>query len=365
MARKNKISNKSNELLCELEKKLDWNLSRLKFLTFFILALCTVMTVSFTQIAKALDSKAKKESKVRRIQRFIADFEFDYLKWANFLVELMQIKPPFRLLMDRTNWQFGAFDINILMLSIAYKKISVPVLFILLDNKGGNSQTYERTLIVDKFIMLFGIESIKFIAADREFIGKEWIKYFQEKRIKFYFRIKSNAVVCKATKKKVKNWFSNLKFNEAKWLPKAQTIYGCRVYVCGLRKINERKKDKEDEYVILISLNLDYQALENYKVRWEIETMFKAFKTHGFNIEDTNLQEIDRVKKLIALVSLAFCWCYLIGALEMESGKLIPIRKHGRPQYTVFYFGLELLSEAIYQSDNKTVIKYIKFLSYT
>jgi len=32
---------------------------------------------------------------------------------------------------------------------------------------------------------------------------------------------------------------------------------------------------------------------------------------------------------------------------------------------TIFYFGLQLLSEAIFQNDNQTVIKYIKFLSYT
>jgi len=93
--------------------------------------------------------------------------------------------------------------------------------------------------------------------------------------------------------------------------------------------------------------------------------MFKAFKTHGFNIEDTHLQEIDRVKKLVALVALAFCWCYLIGNLEIANGKEIPIRKHGRPQYTIFYFGLILLSEALLQNNYQLVIKYIKFLSYT
>jgi len=145
------------------------------------------MTVSFTQLAKALEGKAKKDSKVRRIQRFISDFELDYLQWAVFLVELIQVKPPFRLLMDRTNWQFGAFDINILMLSIAYKKIAVPVLFILLDNKGGNSQTYQRTLIVDRFIMLFGTESIEFIAADREFIGKSGLTILRQRKLNFVF----------------------------------------------------------------------------------------------------------------------------------------------------------------------------------
>ncbi len=324
------------------------------------------MTVSFTQIAKAFEGKAKKDSKVRKIQRFVSDFELDYLQWAVFLVDIIQIEPPFRLLIDRTNWQFGSFDINILMISIAHKKIAVPVLFILLDNKGGNSKTYHRTLLMDRFIQLFGIENIEYVAADREFIGKEWIEYFQAKKIRFYIRIKENAIVSKTTKKKAKDWFSDININEAKWLPKAQNIYGCKVNVCGLRKLTERANNKkEEEYVIIISLKFDYQALEKYKVRWEIETMFRAFKTHGFNIEDTNLQEIDKVKKLVALVSLAFCWCYLIGILEIKSGKSIPIRKHGRPQYTIFYYGLELLNEALLQNDTQTVIKYVKFLSYT
>lgn len=367
MALKKNISNKSNELLCVLQTELKWNLARLKFLTLFILALCTVKTVSFTQIAKAFEGTANKDSKVRKIQRFISEFEFDYLQWAVFLVKLLQIPKPYRLLMDRTNWQVGGFDINILMISVAYKRISVPVLFILLNNQGGNSKTYERTLLMDRFISLFGVQSIEYVAADREFIGKEWINYFKEKSIQFYLRIKENAIVCPTTKKKAKDWFSNQKLNEAKWLPKAQKIYGCKVFVCGLRKLNERAKNrkKEYEYVIIITLRWDYKALDKYKIRWEIETMFKAFKTHGFNIEDTNLKEIDRVKKLVALVSLAFCWSYLIGILEIENGKKIPIRKHGRPQYTIFYFGLELLNEALLQADNKEIIKFIHFLSYT
>jgi hypothetical protein len=324
------------------------------------------MTVSFTQIAKAFEGPAKKASKVRRIQRFISDFEMDYFWWATFLVDLIGVKPPYRILLDRTNWTFGSFDINILMLSIAYKRISVPVIFILLDNKGGNSKTYQRILLIDRFIQLFGKENIEFVCGDREFVGKDWIEYFQKNGIHFYLRIKENAIVNQHSKKQAKSWFSGLKLNEAKWLPKVQTIYGCKVYVCGLHKICEKPySKKKDEYVIIISLEFDYQSLEKYKIRWEIETMFKAFKTHGFNLEDTHLEDIDRVKKLVALLSLAFCWCYLIGVLELQSGKKIPIMKHGRPLYTIFYFGLDLLSDALLQHNNQIVIKYIKFLSYT
>ncbi len=36
-------------------------------------------------------------------------------------------------------------------------------------------------------------------------------------------------------------------------------------------------------------------------------------KTSGFNLEDTHLTDIDRIEKLIAIVTIAFCWAYLVG----------------------------------------------------
>ena len=132
------------------------------------------------------------------------------------------------------------------------------------------------------------------------------------------------------------------------------------------KKIETDKKEKlHTEYVILISGRFSYQALENYKIRWEIETMFKAFKTHGFNIENTHIKEIDRIKKLVALVGMAFCWCYLIGIFQQQQGKKIAILKHGRPQYSCFYFGLLLINTVILNNDYQTIKVYAKVLSYT
>jgi IS4 transposase len=36
-------------------------------------------------------------------------------------------------------------------------------------------------------------------------------------------------------------------------------------------------------------------AVAAYRQRWQIETMYKAMKSTGFNIEDTHLSDIERV----------------------------------------------------------------------
>ena len=65
-------------------------------------------------------------------------------------------------------------------------------------------------------------------------------------------------------------------------------------------------KLRNNEYLIIVSYNKQEEAIADYKDRWQIETMFKAFKTNGFNVEDTHLSDLKRIDKRITLVSIAF-----------------------------------------------------------
>ena len=65
---------KSNILFAALENVFDKriNKARIKLIALFILALSQVKTVGFDSLAIAFDHTAKKDSSLRRIQRFIA-----------------------------------------------------------------------------------------------------------------------------------------------------------------------------------------------------------------------------------------------------------------------------------------------------
>jgi len=101
----------------------------------------------------------------------------------------------------------------------------------------------------------------------------------------------------------------------------------------------------------LIILNPDASRvtaiLGNDKRRWEIETLFKALKSQGFDFEATHLTGLDRIERLLALLAIAFCWAHLLGEW-LHKQKPIPIKSHHRPAISIFRYGLGWLREMLF-----------------
>jgi hypothetical protein len=126
---------------------------------------------------------------------FFAEADFNFEKVAKYLLSLFtDPNEKVFLTMDRTNWQYGTKDINILMVGVVYKEIAIPIVWEILDRRG-NSNTAERIKIINRIISYFGQERIAGILADREFIGKEWFKYLENLKNPFVIRIKANTLV--------------------------------------------------------------------------------------------------------------------------------------------------------------------------
>lgn len=61
------------------------------------------------------------------------------------------------LTIDRTNWKFGTFAINMYMLGIVCDGVAFPLMFFMIP-KQGNTNSQERIDLIDRFINLFGVE---------------------------------------------------------------------------------------------------------------------------------------------------------------------------------------------------------------
>ena len=330
----------SKALQAQIQHHLPWHRARTTFIAKFILALILVRTVNHSALASVLNGRVDIASNTKRIHRFFRNFTFPTETFTLLILALLPQKSGFVLTLDRTDWKLGTKPINILMLGIAYKGIAFPIIWTVLD-KAGISNTGERIALLQRFLALVEPSDVMAIVADREFIGHDWFVYLKAKRLPFVMRIKKNARIGSRGRTRPA-WlvFTNAEQHQALILPKRCWVYGVRLFLVATRQ-------DDGELVILACTAKPELALSFYSCRWEVETLFAALKTRGFNLEDSHLTDGDRLEKLIALLALAFVWAHLVGDWVHERSP-IKLKKHGYEAKSIFRVGLEVLRSAIF-----------------
>lgn len=232
-------------------------------------------------------------------------------------------------------------------------------------DKRGNSNWKERTRLIDRFIRLFGAECIDSLVADREFVGKQWVEYLNNRRIRYYLRIKQNFWLRNPkSSEDVRAWhlFHGLRLGQERVYDKLFLLKGEYVYIAGAMLKNS---DGVPELQILICYNRPEAAVATYRQRWQIETCFRAMKSSGFNIEDTHLRDIDRIARLTAMVCMALVWAYLVGEHKDMNVKAVRILKHGKRVKSLVKYGLEEIENVLLRPLYKPKFDIFKFLSCT
>ncbi len=258
------------------------------------------------------------------------------------MLRLLKIEPLYTIAIDRTEWQLGKNWVNVLMLSVAYKSISIPLFWTISDEKGC-SDNEERKAILQKFIAEFGAESIRFVTADREFCSKDWLEFLIANQIPYRLRIKANHQITNVRGQQVRasRLCRTLKINQPIELRGKRLLWNKSVFVAVCRKA-------DGDNVLVISNEQSGKILLEYGTRWKIETLFGILKTRGFRLEDTHLTEVERIGKLLSLLTIAVSWAMLAGELESQAQPL-KTKKHGNLEKSIFRFGFETLRNCFCQ----------------
>jgi len=336
-----------NELQKLLFQKLDWNRARISCLAQILQALICARTVNLTQIASFFRSFAKQESSYRRIRRFFSNFSFDRTIIIPLVLTLFSLKKDLLLILDRTNWKWGKKDINILLLSVAFKGISIP-LFWSVSADAGCSSTSERKDVLQKLLERIGHSRIRAFLADREFIGEEWFRFLKKQKIPFVIRIKQNTMAGGIRSYYqvpiIELWRNKGRAREIKSSP--VLIWGHLLYV----SITQRKGAKEP---MIVASNHEFpDAISLYRKRWETETLFSCLKTRGFRMEDTHMTASEKIEKLLFVLAIVFMWSYKLGDVQ-NAQKPIPLKPHGRLSKSLFRLGLDCLRSILTSIERK------------
>jgi len=161
-------------------------------------------------------------------------------------------------------------------------------------------------------------------------------------QIQFRLRIKKNMMISrsKGQLSPAENFFRSLPLSTQCQLVDRRLVCGHLLWVTGMRL-------PSGDYLIVVAHDSSSQVLQDYAKRWKIEVLFESLKSRGFNFEDVNLKDKEGLKRLLAVITLAFCWAYHVGAWLHEI-KPIRIKKHQRPAKSVFRYGFDWIRHLLF-----------------
>jgi len=333
-----------------LKQHFIWNKARLDCFTRMLLALFVARTVNLRELAVAMNSSAMVSSRYMRLKRFFWEHRFNYDLIAKLIFNWFFQGKKIYITIDRTNWYLGKSKINVLMLAVAYEGVAIPLFWCLL-NKAGNATAGEHRAILARFIRVFGTDCIAGVLGDREFASGKLFNYLNKHNIPFYIRIKDNSQAYIKRKKfcKVKAIFSHLHLKEKTEFQMSVWLYDQKVFLAGSRS-------ERGELMVIATNQLPATAVAIYLRRWEIETLFSCLKSRGFRFEDTRITKRDRLKKLIALLAVGFCWAHKTGEWRAKK-KPIRLCQHRtggiRPQHSYFRYGLDFIRDIVINPTKK------------
>jgi Transposase DDE domain len=309
--------------------------SRRETLAWLVLLITRFGSVCLWRLAAHMESRAELASVRRRISRFFQYVQLDAGTAARLVVSLLGLDgKPWVLAIDRTNWRFGRTSINILMIAVEWNGMGIPLMWSLLP-KEGNSSTAERTALLDRLAEAFPDIEVAALTGDREFIGQAWMRRLAEHRIPFDLRLRENQIVQREGH--VPMPISTI----AQGLRPGQTLIlkaPCRLGAAAPAvRLVIRRLDSGELLAIATSGKPRF-ALQRYRRRWRIETLFANLKSKGFNLEDTHITEPARLSTLIAILAIAVALAAKSGVLAATK-KPIPVKAHGRPAASLFAHG--------------------------
>ena len=246
------------------------------------------------------------------------------------------------LALDRTQWKGR----NILMTTIVWGNHALPIYWVLLGQDGSSSLALQKRLLKTTLKLLKPYPVL--VLGDREFHSPKLALFLKQWGVDFALRQKKSTQIRLSTATDYQplshRGFTpgTRQFLRHVWVGK-QSQLGPFNLACRWKR-KYRSRGGTEAWFILTNLSSLTLTLHFYRCRWGIETMFKDFKSGGYHLESSQVNDA-RFLALFLLLVLAYSLATSLGYFFSRSGVddyLARLAEHQRlyPRHSDFRFGL-------------------------
>ncbi len=316
-----------------------------------LMGLCLSKSIHLSKIAITIPTNATLPSATRRLSRLLENSAIRVRDWykpiAHSLLEQATKGGEVRLIVDGS--KIG-FEHQLLMVSLAYRRRSIPIAWSWVRNEKGHSSSYKQGALLGYVRRLVpnnnGQQARVLVVGDSEFGSVAVMKQLEEWGWYYVLRQKSSHLVCQQQQQ----WraLGDLieRRGEKRWLEGALLT---RLHAHRTNLVLHWKKGEKEPWLLASNLPTPREALAAYRRRMWIEGMLADFKGQGFDLESTHLRHFGKLSRLTLAVSMLYVWLVVYGAEVIKRGRRHLVDRPDRRDHSLFRLGYNMLDRCLAQ----------------
>lgn len=313
-------------------------------LAMLIFGIISSKSVQFPTLVQSLPVRGvKSESLIMRVKRWICHEKVNHTTmFAPFVQVFLQhlASSGLTIIIDGSAIGRGCV---VLMASLIWKKRAIPLAWIVMEGRKGHFPEELHLQLLDELKTLIPPKTAVVILGDGEFDGTQFLAAIQSERWQYVCRTSMSTCITKDS-----NTFSLMSqpmtpgtiaaWNDALF---THQRYG-PVLVIALWETGY-----ERPIYLVTSLKDVSVAIEAYRLRFIIETLFSDQKGRGFNLHKSHLSHPERLSRLLIATSLSYLAVLHIGVFAQQNDWVKQFHRKHRCDISLFQSGLRAISYAI------------------
>jgi len=304
-------------------------------------------SVYLSRIAGKIPGKAKLQSTIKRLDRFLDNSAIRVREWYKpIAVEWLEKQfaniEEIHLIVDGSKVGFGH---QLLMISMAYRKRAIPIAWTWVKHVRGHSSGHKQIALLDYVKTLIPLGAAVFLVGDTEFGPVNVLKQLDIWAWHYVLRQKSNTLVCSQTENIWKPFGDYIqKAGQRCWLGKTQLS---QTHAYSVNLLVYWKLGEKQPWCLATNLPDLPTALHFYKRRMWIEEMFGDMKKHGFDLECSMLHSFLRLSRLTLAVAFLYVWLVSSGGRTIHQGLRHLVDRKNRRDLSIFQIGLRFIERRL------------------
>jgi hypothetical protein len=294
--------------------------SQIETLSLVVVAISQSVSAQIGKIARALPLDTSQAAKEQRIRRLLDNERLTQAEHYQPLAKaaLHGLKgQKVQLLIDRVLLQDRH---NILVVSIAFRRRSLPLAWLALDHRGQSGLADQQAVLTPALALLPERVRVS-VHGDSEFRSQELFRWLRGLEHDVFLGIPGRTLVALSPAGEASALES--------WLPNRDSlVYLNQVYLTEQRQgpVNVLAWwDRDDEgklivHGVMTTLVANWQTCLRGRRRMWIETMFRDWQSAGFQLDKSGVSDRERFERLLLPLVIAYLWLVALGRWVVKRG---------------------------------------------